>query len=105
MFKLNTKYLTNPFYLYALTNFFVGFFYSLGWSDLLPVLSFELIVFFIFSSSLMVALGYLIDKKKLLDSYESISKTHSSFLVCFLLYCSFCVEFVVNGGEGVNNFV
>lgn len=98
MFKLNTRFLTNPFYLYVFTNFFVLFLYELGGSNLLPKLSFELIVFYCISSLLMFVIGYLSIHSKLITSYKSIHETHNSSLVFFILVAGFFLEFINNGG-------
>ena len=98
MFKFNSKLLTNPFYLYVVTNFIVFIIYAWGWSSLLPDLSVGLVIFFTISSFVMIVLGYLLDQGNFLPPYQPIYNSYNSSLACFLLYSSFCLEFIANGG-------
>lgn len=56
---MKSKFLINPFVMYFVSFAIVLFFYSLGWSDAYPKLSWQLLLFLFVTTFIMLFLGYI----------------------------------------------
>ena len=95
---IKTKTITNALYLYVIYNSLIILLYNLGWSYLLPKLSFKLL-FFLFATIIIAwFFGYLLNKSKFLPKYKIINLTHNTDFVFFILILLIIIEMVHNRG-------
>lgn len=91
--KLN---LSNPFYIYIYSFLIVFITYTLGWSNLYPNLSLELIFFFI----LTFLVSYIIGKLSVLNKklkFSNIKYDNKIYLVTLFIYIGYIIEFIYVG--------
>lgn len=94
---MNTKWLTNPFFVYILSFMLVFAVYSLRWSDMYPALEWP-IRFFLFASFLpSFFLGFILEKKRR-NEFQTIQVGHFNLLIIALLYFGYLLEFLYEGG-------
>lgn len=90
------QFFKNPFYLFVFAFLIIGLIYSLNWSLLYPVLSWSLVLFFVFAFIFSTYLGAIIDKFNPI-TYKVLEGDNIKpfVLVIYLLNIS---EFLYNGG-------
>lgn len=89
---------TNPFYLYIFTWGIVFCTYALGWSDLYPPLSIDIVLFFILTFFISLISGFIVRKEKVYQGeYIVFSKKKVIYNIIFIII-SATSEFIVAGG-------
>lgn len=88
--------LKNPFFLYCTTLCIVIILYVLGWSELFPPLSEDVIFFFIVTFIISILCGHFIQNKKPIE-YTEVHPlgTRKVLIIIYLLYS---ISFIYNGG-------
>lgn len=94
--SLSSRAITSPFYIY--TNILVLLLYTFKWSNLLPELSLDLILFFFSTSFVMLFIGFLLTHSALLPRYKPICITHKTSIVFYFLIVLISIELIYNGG-------
>ena len=90
------QFLKNPFYIFILTFLLIGAFYSLHWSLLYPVLSWSLILFFVFAFGVSLFLGGTLDRYNPIE-YVNAEKDNVRSIV-IILYILTALELIYTRG-------
>ena len=88
----------NPFYNYIFILSLILITYSLGWSDLYPKLSYDLLLFFLFTVILSFFIGYIQNNYFKSINYKSILIDNKSFLIVLVILILYAFEFINNRG-------
>ena len=92
------KSFNNPFYIYCLS-FLLGLaVYSLEWSFLFPLLTFQLVLFLLITVLVFAVCGMIYDNIKEFRSYRFVTGLNYEFLLFIFICVGFCIEFVHFGG-------
>ncbi|MCO5947242.1 O-antigen polymerase [Mucilaginibacter flavidus] len=94
---MNTKWLTNPFFVYSLSFLLVFSIYQLRWSDRYPPLSAGLIVFLFATFIISFFLAFVHEKHKI-NEFSKIEISKKRITVLILVYMGFVLEFIYFGG-------
>ena len=95
---IKSKTKINPLYFYAYSIAFVILLYSLGWSYLLPTLSFGLLCFLWITVIVALFFGFLLNHSSILPKYKMINYTHNTNIVFFILILLIVIEMIYNKG-------
>ncbi|ATP57994.1 hypothetical protein CPT03_16740 [Pedobacter ginsengisoli] len=94
---MNTKWLTNPFFIYSLGFLLVFLVYTLRWSDKYPALSANLILFLFTTFLISFFLAFILEKFKR-NEFEKIDPDKNRMFIVFSIYAGYFLEFVYSGG-------
>lgn len=94
---MNTKWLTNPFFVYSLSFLLVFSIYQLRWSDRYPPLSAGLIVFLFATFIISFFLAFVHEKYRI-NEFSKIEISKKRIVVLVLIYAGFVLEFIYFGG-------
>jgi len=94
---MNTKWFTNPFFVYILGFLFVLIIYSLGWSDMYPALKWQINLFLFIGFIPYFFLGFILEKKKR-NEFRLISTSHKNAFIVALLFFGYILEYLYGGG-------
>ena len=91
---MKTNLLINPYYCYVFSFGLALFIYSWGWSEIYPVLTFDVTIFLLSSFAIALYVGGKL-KKKLY--YENIPVSNKRMYIILLIVVSYIIEFLYNG--------
>lgn len=94
---MNTKWLTNPFFVYSLSFLLVFGIYELRWSDRYPPLSAGLIIFLFTTFIISFFLAFVHEKHKM-NEFSKIEISNKRAVVLILVYLGNILEFAYFGG-------
>lgn len=90
------NFFKNPFLLYASAFCIVIFLYLLGFSEVFPDLSLDLILFILTTILVSITIGLWIQKKKPLQYFKVTGKNTRSILI--IIYIFYAISFIYNNG-------
>ena len=82
----------NPYKLYSATFLIVMFLYSLGWSELYPNLSMEVIIFILLTSILMILISTFMNRVKRIE-WEEIKQDNNIGFYSRVLFLGYFFDF------------
>ncbi|WP_214228854.1 O-antigen polymerase [Pedobacter sp. B4-66] len=94
---MNTKWLTNPFFIYSLGFLLVFLVYTLRWSDKYPALSANLILFLFATFLISFFLAFILEKFKR-NEFAKIDPDKNRIIVISTIYAGYFLEFAYSGG-------
>lgn len=94
---MNTKWLTNPFFMYSLSFLLVFSVYNLRWSDKYPSITLGL-ASFLFVTFLVSFFMAFIHEKNEMNEFRLIAVSKNRLLVLGAIYFGFMLEFAYSGG-------
>lgn len=94
---MNTKWLTNPFFVYILSFLLVFIVYSLGWSDVYPPISYTVKLFLLATFVISFFLGFFLEKRKM-NAFKPIQSSNYNLLVIGIIFVGYVLEFIYSGG-------
>jgi len=94
---MNTKWLTNPFFVYSLGFLLVFLVYQARWSDRYPPLSTNLVLFLFATFSISFLFAFILEKSNR-NEFAEIEVDRNRILIVSLLYVGYFMEFAYSGG-------
>ncbi|NSL89788.1 oligosaccharide repeat unit polymerase [Chitinophaga sp. Mgbs1] len=94
---MNTKWLTNPFFVYILSFLLVFLVYTLGWSDQYPPLDLSIKVFLFSTFVISFFLAFALEKARK-NVFQPIAVQKHKMLIVGLIYFGYVLEFAYSGG-------
>lgn len=95
--RFNTKWFTNPFFLYIFSFAFVYAVYSLKWSGAYPNISTSFYIFFTISFVAYYVFGVIFERYKKITFTPIVSFYNPLVIIC-IIYLGYTIEFINYGG-------
>jgi hypothetical protein len=99
-----TKFLANPFFVYILSFSLVLSVYTLGWSLLYPVLSAEVVIFFLLSFIVSFVAGIFVQLCGRIE-YQPVQLSDRMGSYVLFVWLGYLAEFAYNGGVPFLQFI
>lgn len=94
---MNTKWVTNPFFIYILSFLMVFLVYSLGWSDKYPELTLSIKLFLFATFIISFFLAFILEKARK-NEYMNIAPSRNRLLALGFIYFGYLLEVAYMGG-------